>query len=348
MRQWLATVVVVGITTVAVIGQASDPLSSLLTEHQFDLTTTGRAFLTREASQTAFVLIGGLHGDNETQALLAPLLEGLGTGEKLVVTELSPWVARGIASAIPSTSGIRLRGIDVETGQLPQMIRALAMANPTNTTLQEMRQMVVDGYQRAEASGLLTAMRNVGEVKNEMVGAVFLTSLLLRSLEVEMDRANPATADLSASLRRERALKDFFLEEYRQSGTPPLKVAAVFGRNHMHRGIDRRGVATVGNFIAELAVVEGKGVFNVALVSGGGRVNVGGMQNADERQSDPAFAYLASVARYPATVFDLRPLREGLRNGNPSLSEVEKSLLYWADSYDAVVYHREVTPMGGR
>jgi hypothetical protein len=66
----------------------------------------------------------------------------------------------------------------------------------------------------------------------------------------------------------------------------------------------------------------------------------------DERSDDPAFAYLASVARYPATVFDLRPLRPIL-HGLPEneRSAIEASLVYWADSYDAMIFYREVTPL---
>jgi hypothetical protein len=48
---------------------------------------------------------------------------------------------------------------------------------------------------------------------------------------------------------------------------------AVFGQNHLHRGIDRRGVSTLGNFIAELAVAEGVESFHVVLFAAGGKIN---------------------------------------------------------------------------
>jgi hypothetical protein len=67
----------------AASGQSTDRIASLLTEHQLDLAESGRRFLVTEASRASFVLIGGLHGDNETQALLEPLTEGLGSGQKV-------------------------------------------------------------------------------------------------------------------------------------------------------------------------------------------------------------------------------------------------------------------------
>jgi hypothetical protein len=119
----------------------------------------------------------------------------------------------------------------------------------------------------------------------------------------------------------------------------------VFGQNHLHRGIDRRGVSTLGNFIAELAATEGVQSFHVVLFAAGGKINFFGLQDIDQRKDDPAFGVFASAARYPATVFDLRPLRHALHQIAPAkLSATDSGLLYWADSYDAIVCYREVTP----
>lgn len=57
------------------------------------------------------------------------------------------------------------------------------------------------------------------------------------------------------------------------------------------------------------------------------------------------FELFASTAQYPATVFDLRPLRPILHQvPEKERSPVQNSLVYWADSYDAVICYREVTP----
>lgn len=51
------------------------------------------------------------------------------------------------------------------------------------------------------------------------------------------------------------------------------------------------------------------------------------------------------MARYPATVFDLRPLRPILHQiPDKDRSVVQKGLIYWADSYDAIICYRAVTP----
>ena len=83
------------------------------------------------------------------------------------------------------------------------------------------------------------------------------------------------------------------------------------------------------------------------MFAAGGKIFLGGpLLDWDERKDDPAFEFLASLAHYPATVFDLRPVRQALhRVPESKRSQVETSLVYWADSYDAILCYREVTPM---
>ena len=139
-------------------------------------------------------------------------------------------------------------------------------------------------------------------------------------------------------------MKEFFLAHYRAAGGKP-KVMTVFGQNHLHRGIDRRGVSTLGNFIAELAIAEGLRSFHVVLFAAGGKINFFGLQDIDQRKDDSTFGVFASAARYPATLFDLRPIRRALHQIPPGkLSASDSGLLYWADAYDAIVCYREVTP----
>jgi len=104
-------------------------------------------------------------------------------------------------------------------------------------------------------------------------------------------------------------------------------------------------VSTLGNFIAEFAIAENAQSFHVELVAAGGKILYGGLREIDQRKDEQAFDVLASAARYPATVFDLRPLRSLLRRAPvDKLSARDASLLYSADAYDAIVCYREVTP----
>ena len=113
---------------------------------------------------------------------------------------------------------------------------------------------------------------------------------------------------MTAQNQRELLMKTQFLEHL--GSEPTSKVLLRFGRNHLHRGYDARGISTLGNFIAEFAISRGQKAFNVGAFGAGGKASLmGETWNADERQDEPTFALLAARAKYPATVYDLRPLR---------------------------------------
>jgi hypothetical protein len=172
----------------------------------------------------------------------------------------------------------------------------------------------------------------------------------LRTLEIEKLRLGEETK-LAAQNERERLMKEQFVQHYRRTSTPgnESKVLFRFGRNHLHRGYDARGVSTLGNFITEFAVARGKKAFNLGAFGAGGQAAFpasGKMWNADERQDEPAFDFLAQHANYPATVFDLRPLRSLLHRIAPEKrSALDANLIYWADSYDALICYKTVTPL---
>jgi erythromycin esterase-like protein len=329
----LTSVLCLTFSFVRTIGQ-TDPIVDLLRTSQLDLTTDGKRFLIEEGKRASFFALGGLHGDNETPALMQELWASL--GYRYIVVEMSPWAANRLK--IP-----HLRGGDIEEPRPHIIIRELSAANPQNRSLQSMVEAVKDGYQRERAPELLQLARDMGDVKDITEGGLSLKTLVLRTLEVEAARLKPSDRR-AASVLRETFMKQLFLTHYRTDGTKP-KVMAVFGQSHLGRGIDRRGVSTLGNFIAELAVTETVPSFHVELFAAGGQISFGGLRELDQRKDEPAFELLASVARYPATVFDLRLLRSLLRRGPPDkLSVRDASLLYSADSYDAVVSYRQVTP----
>jgi hypothetical protein len=324
-----------------VLGQAPDPVLDALLTSQFDLSTAGKRFLLQQAADASFFLIGGLHGDNETQALIVDLWPDMQkAGYRYISVEMSPWAAARFGAALKID---HLRGTDIEERQPQLLIRDLAAANPDNKSLESLAELTRKGFRPDMAPQVLRVIGDAGAFNDPASGGIPLRTQLVKTLEVSAARSARVGGDTrqQASILRETVMKEFFVAHYRAA--PKAKVMTVFGRNHLHRGYDRRGVSTLGNFIAEFAIAEGSRSFHVALFAAGGKISLGSLQEIDETKSDAALQLLASVARYSATVFDLRPLRSALRNAE--LSVRDSGLLYWADSYDAIICFREVTPL---
>jgi hypothetical protein len=107
---------------------AQDAASDVLLKHQWDLSAEGRTFLLKEASIASFLLVGGLHGDKETPALVEALWPGLrDSGYRYIVGEMSPWAAGRLK--IP-----HLRGGDIEEPQPHLLIRGFGRCPSTKPT----------------------------------------------------------------------------------------------------------------------------------------------------------------------------------------------------------------------
>ena len=315
-------------------GKNTDPALAVLGKQQYDLSTNGKAFLLNEARAASFFLLGELHGENEIPALLRDLWPQMWRdGYRNIAAEVSPWAAHQLEFA-PADGGARVQGLwskeeaqfvhslsnptqpvlwgcDVDEVQPQFLIRDLAAANPSNPALQEMIDITKAGYRRAMAPELLRVLQSAAGVKDLKINDSSLYENVVATLEIERDRLSPATR-LDASLRREALMKNLVLLHFQASAAagPRPKILLRFGRNHLHRGYDRRGVSTLGNFVAEFAFAQHAASFHLAAFAAGGKGFLAGETfDADERQDDPAFALLASLARYRATVFDLRPLR---------------------------------------
>lgn len=350
-------------------GKDRESTATQLDKHQYDLSTDGKGFLLNEARQASFFLLGELHGENEIPVLLHQLWPQMWRdGYRNIAAEVSPWAAHQLefapvnsepkikglwskeeAQFVHSFSDARhpvLWGCDMDEAQPNLLIRDLASTNPSNPALRQMMETTRTGYNRTMAPELLKLAQGSTGIKDHIINDVSLYENLVATLEIEVERLNQAR--LGASLRRESLMKSLFLLHYQKSASTGLgsKVFFRFGRNHLHRGYDRRGVSTLGNFVAEFASAHHTTSFHVAAFAAGGKGFLAGETfEADERQDDPAFELLASVARYPATVFDLRPLRSPLHQiPDKDRSGVQNSLIYWADSYDAIICYREVTP----
>lgn len=366
--------VVVAVSTAIVHGvtdQAKDQILTALANRQYDIENEGRNFMLNEAKNSQFFLLGELHGDKEIPALVRVLWpEMWRQGYLHMAAEVSPWAALQLES-VPAGKGPEVRGLwtkqeatdvhaladpdanvvwgcDIEEEQPQYLIRQLAALNPVDLSLRRMVDLTKDGYSRKMAPDLLDLAKESKGERDEVLNDVSLRANLVATLEIENNRLGPDTK-MIAQVEREHLMKEQFLEHFRQhpaSGTPS-KVLLRFGRNHLHRGYDARGVSTLGNFVAELAVVQGTKVFNVGAFGAGGKATLlGNTWDADERQDELAFALLAENAKYAVTLFDLRPIRALLhRIPQEKRSLLQNNLIYWADSYDALICYKTVTPL---
>src|SRR5262249_22729878 len=139
-----------------------------------------------------------------------------------------------------------LWGCDMEEGQPEALLRELSALNPGHAALAEMVEKTREGYRRSAAPKLFELAEALGQVSDRTMGGVSLRDSVVATLDVERDRASPDTR-LSASIKREALMKRLFLLHFESDcgGDPAPKVMARFGRNHLHRGIDGRGVSTL-------------------------------------------------------------------------------------------------------
>jgi hypothetical protein len=220
----------------------------------------------------------------------------------------------------------------------------LVKLNPGDTKLQQMIDISARGYNRKQAPQLLSISETIHPTHDAIVDGISLWQNLQDTLRVEALRSNPDTK-LAASEARELVMKELVLAHYRQE--PEGKVFLRFGRNHLHRGYDSRGVSTLGNFVSESALAENKSVLNVGAFAAGGKEHLAGETfDADERKDELTFALLASIAGSNATLFDLRTLRPLLHSiARVKRTPLEVNLIYWADSFDLLICYPAVSPL---
>lgn len=347
---------------------ASDEIGKAADDSAFDLASEGFDFLTREARDHDFFLLGELHGDNEVPNLLTRIWPVLWASRyRHVAAEMSPWAAeqylrdpggpqittlwtRDQSAVIrsPAAAGDSnvIWGCDMEEVQPQYLIREMARLNPKDAKLQRMVTMTASGYRRSLAPELLDLLEAAKVHRDRSPNGISLQANLLATFKIEKDRAVPA-ARFSAQNRRELLMKQQFVTHYRASEHRD-KVLVRFGQSHLFRGYDSaRGISTLGNFIAEFAIAEHRSTFHVAAFGAGGQMNVNGrLVDADQRKDEPGLGVLASHARFEATVFDMRPLRPLLHRIDPAdRTPTQRNLTEWADGYDALICYRNVTPL---
>jgi hypothetical protein len=221
----------------------------------------------------------------------------------------------------------------------------MAELNPKDVGLHSMEDRIASGYSRKLAPELLRMAQSEHPAHDILVGGESLWKSTLDTLQVEALRSDPHTK-YAASDARERVMKELLVSHLKQESQG--KVLLRFGRNHLHRGLDARGISTLGNFVSEWALAQGQSSFNVGVFAAGGEEHLAGQTfSADERQDEAAFALLAELGGKNATLFDLRNLRPTL-HAIPSekRTPLEADLTYWwADSYDFLLCYPNVSPL---
>jgi hypothetical protein len=237
-----------------------------------------------------------------------------------------------------------LWGCDIEEEKPDQLIRQVTLLNPTDASLHDMQEIVSHGYTRKLVPELLRLAKSEHPAHDVQIGGVSLWESTLDTLKVEALRSDPH-ARYSASSERERVMKELFLRHREQA--PQDKVLLRFGRNHLHRGLDARGISTLGNFVAEWALAQGQSVVNVGVFAAGGKEHLAGQTfEADERQDESTFALLASLSGSVATLYDLKRLRPMLHAiPTDKRTPLEANLTYWSDSYDYLLCYPSVSPL---
>lgn len=346
---------------------SEEAIRAELISHATTLETSGKEILLKEAREHQYFLLGELHGETEIPQLLSALWPALWeAGYRHVAAEVSPWAAthlqRNVADDPIPVPGLWTReqaaivnrlapanrpvlwGCDIEELQPDQLIRQVAQLNPEDPGLRRMAALVSKGYARNLAPTLLEIARSEHPVHDANIGGASLWTSTLRTLEVEALRFDRSTR-YEASKTRELVMKTLFLQHSEQE--PDGKVLFRFGRNHLHRGYDARGISTLGNFLVEWALSHGQSVVNVGAFAAGGKEHlVGNTFDADERQDEATFALLAGLAGKKATVFDLRSFRPRLHSiPAQKRTPLEANLIYWADSYDFLLCYPSVTPL---
>lgn len=342
-------------------------IRQVLIAHATALKSGGEKVLIEEAEEHQYLLLGELHGETEIPQLLSDLWPTLWkAGYRHIAAEVSPWAATHLErpatedrtpvpglwtrrqaadmGRVATSQQSVLWGCDIEEMQPDQLIREMALLNPADAGLHDMQGIAAHGYTRRLAPELLRIAKSEHPAKDAAIGGASLWGSTLDTLKVENLRSDPHTR-YEASNERERVMKELFLRHREQD--PEGKVLLRFGRNHLHRGLDARGISTLGNFVAEWAIAQGQSVVNVGVFAAGGKEHLAGQTfEADESQDELTFALLANLSGSDSTLYDLKQLRPML-HAIPAekRTPLETNLIYWADSYDYLLCYPSVSPL---
>ncbi len=149
----------------------------------------------------------------------------------------------------------------------------------------------------------------------------------------------PGWSAYQANHAREDLMKRNFLARYRAA--PDAKVLFKLGSNHMVRGLSPTHVPSLGNFVADFALSQGRQAFNLLVLCGPGTEAIDFMGKAATCELDVAQKMPEVTAALDAThptLFDLSKWKDRPKQWSHLPPDIRE--LLWA--YDALL----IVPMG--
>jgi hypothetical protein len=236
------------------------------------------------------------------------------------------------------------------------------MGKDARPAMQQLLQKNDEAYRKAMQSGSMFDLFMIAADDQELAaGAVLLQndgSIEARALFAslveshEINRTSPA--EYGNARRRERLMKTLFAADYARAATTsavPPKVLLKFGAYHVYRGLNPVHGSGIGNYVAEFAEAQGAQSLHIRLMP------VKGSQPIHPRVGQPAqlrpFNYedqpgsrylqpvLSSLLGADWTMFDLRPLRQGVASPGGAINPELATLVF---GYDILVLVPEGTP----
>jgi hypothetical protein len=249
-------------------------------------------------------------------------------------------------------------GLDQEMRAVPLLRRLLALAR----TRAERRavQTILDRAMRADKPGKSTLVgyaddiaalrRAFGPQPAPETGQIIAAMEISNRIYENDQRAGKELTGYEANREREDMMKDIFLRNYRaaqRAGERRPRVLLQLGAWHGMRGLSPTRVSSLGNFAAEFARGEGSQMFNLAVTCGRGGRRSGTNEDAGKElpcgADEAEWAQpLLKAARWPWTLFDLRPLRPVVHAGLVKPPEPLASLVF---QYDALLIIAGTTPV---
>jgi hypothetical protein len=247
-------------------------------------------------------------------------------------------------------------------GLILSRVLASGVGSEARPAIQQLLKKSDDAYQKALQSGSIFDLFMIAADDQELVrdaallqkdGTREAQSLFASLVEShEINRTSPA--EYGNARRRERLMKRLFAANYARaasSAAAPPKVLLKFGAYHGYRGLNPVHGSGIGNYVAEFAEALGAQSLHIRLMPVKGsqpvhpRVGQPAQLRPFNHEDETGSRYLqplfANLLRTDWTMFDLRPLRQGVNAPGGAMPPDRATLVF---GYDIVVIVPDATP----